>query len=126
MSLKLRSKETSVETFDVIVEGRLDSATFKQLETFLDGIIRPSIKGIRFDLAGLEYLSSMGLRVFLKTSKNLKTSGAKMAMINLQPQIKKVFEIANALGPMTVFESVEEADRYFDIMQKQELEKQNR
>jgi anti-sigma B factor antagonist len=124
MSLKIRSKETAVESFDVFVEGRLDSATFKQLETFLDGIIRPSIKGLRFDLSGLEYLSSMGLRVFLKTSKTLKAHGAKMAMINLQPQIKKVFEIANALGPMTVFESVEEADRYFDIMQKQEIEKQ--
>jgi hypothetical protein len=38
--------------------------------------------------------------------------------MNLQPQIKKVFDILNALPTMQVFASIEEMDRYLDAMQK--------
>ncbi|MBW1768561.1 MAG: hypothetical protein JRJ65_16145 [Deltaproteobacteria bacterium] len=47
-------------------------------------------------------------------------------MINLKPQIRKVFDIINALPEITVFKNVEEADRYLDIMQKREIEKQEK
>jgi hypothetical protein len=46
-------------------------------------------------------------------------------MVNLQPQIKKVFDIAQALPGEAVFSSVEEADEYFDAMQKKALEEGN-
>ena len=122
-TLKITSKETTLESFDVTPVGRLDSATYKQMESFLDDLIRPTLTSIRFDMAGLDYLSSMGLRVFMKCAKTLKANNAKMAMINLQPQIKKVFDIANAIGSMSVFETTEEADRYLDVMQKLASEK---
>ena len=80
-------------------------------------------RSIQYDLANLTYMSSMGLRLFLRTAKALKAAGGKMAVTNVQPQIRKVFEIANALGPLSVFESTEEADRYLDMMQKRELAK---
>ena len=38
--------------------------------------------------------------------------------MNLQPQIKKVFEIINAIPSMKIFTSMEELDEYLDIMQK--------
>jgi len=34
--------------------------------------------------------------------------------INLQPQIKKVFEILNALPSLKVFASIQELDSYLD------------
>jgi hypothetical protein len=37
--------------------------------------------------------------------------------INLQPQIKKVFEILNALPSLKVFASIQELDNYLDAMQ---------
>jgi hypothetical protein len=38
--------------------------------------------------------------------------------MNLQPQIKKVFDIINALPSMQIFASIEELDEYLDAMQK--------
>jgi hypothetical protein len=43
-------------------------------------------------------------------------------MANLQPQIKKVIEIAQALPSESIFASIEEADAYFDAMQKKVLD----
>jgi hypothetical protein len=38
--------------------------------------------------------------------------------MNLQPQIKKVFDIVNALPSMKIFASVDELDDYLDAIQK--------
>ncbi|MGD2270109.1 MAG: hypothetical protein PVI06_06895 [Desulfobacterales bacterium] len=38
--------------------------------------------------------------------------------MNLQPQIKKVFDIINALPSMQIFASIEELDEYLDAIQK--------
>jgi len=123
MTLKLHSLETSPGFFDISLEGRLDTSTYKQFEALLDSMGLGKVRGIRFDLSGLTYMSSMGLRMFFKASSLVRVTNGKMALKNLQPAIKKVFEIANALPSFSVFESVEEADRYFDRIQKKAAEK---
>jgi anti-sigma B factor antagonist len=44
-------------------------------------------------------------------------------MTNLQPQIRKVFEIIMALPSLNVFESVADLDRYLTGIQKKVLGK---
>ena len=48
----------------------------------------------------------------------LKKNDGKITFMNLQPQIKKVFEIINALPSMRIFSSIQELDDYLDVMQK--------
>ena len=43
--------------------------------------------------------------------------GGKFLLVNLQPQIKKVFEIIKALDGMNVFKDQEEMDDYLTAMQ---------
>ena len=43
--------------------------------------------------------------------------GGKFLLVNLQPQIKKVFEIIKALDGMNVFKNQEEMDDYLTAMQ---------
>jgi hypothetical protein len=38
--------------------------------------------------------------------------------MHLQPQIRKVFDILNALPTLQVFTSIQELDAYLDAMQK--------
>ena len=71
-----------------------------------------------FDLDELDYLSSAGIRVILKTRGALKKNNGKITFMNLQPQIKKVFDIINALPSMQIFANIEELDEYLDVMQK--------
>ena len=78
---------------------------------------------MRFDLERLDYISSMGLRVMLQAMQSLKATNGQLILMRLQAPVKRVFEIAHLLPKMSVFASVEEADRYFDAMQRKEQEK---
>jgi anti-anti-sigma regulatory factor len=59
----------------------------------------------------------MGIRVLVKAKKALQTRQAKPVFINLQPPIRKVFDILNAMPSLQVFASVAELDAYLDAMQ---------
>ncbi|NLI33918.1 MAG: hypothetical protein GX422_14245 [Deltaproteobacteria bacterium] len=43
-------------------------------------------------------------------------------MMNLQPQIKRVFEIINALPSLQIFSSIQELDDYLTEMQRQTIQ----
>ena len=118
MSLKVASREKSPGVFIVSPEGSLDTDTYPILEEKVDLLLNTPSGTIIFDLEKLEYISSMGVRVIAKTKKSLKESGGKVVLLNLQPQIRKVFEIIKALPSEQIFSSIEEMDRYLDNMQK--------
>jgi hypothetical protein len=48
---------------------------------------------------------------------NWLTDG-RMAFMNLQPQIQKVFDILKVIPLLKVFANIQELDRYLDSMQK--------
>ena len=102
----------------VALHGRLDTQTYAKCEQHLQPCLGPATRVLVLDLAELVYMSSMGLRVLMKTNKALAAHGGKLLLTRLQPPIRAVIDIANALPPQSVFASVEEADRYLDAIQK--------
>lgn len=72
------------------VSGRLDTNTAPELEdeTKLDGVSE-----VVFDFAGLEYISSAGLRILLTAKKQMMASGGKMSVVNANDAVRGVFEI---------------------------------
>ena len=98
--------------------GRLDTQTYAQCEQRLQPLLTAATRVLVFDMAKLDYLSSMGLRVLMKTNRALAAQGGKCLLTRLQPPIRTVIDIANALPSENVFASVEEADRYLDLMQR--------
>lgn len=121
MPLKIHSQEKKPMCFEIGLEGRLDMTTYEQLQANLDFLFQSTVKGIIFDMAQLEYINSMGLRVILMTAKKAKSQGATFLVIRPQPQVKAILDIANALPAQSIFSSVAEADRYFDAIQKKKL-----
>ena len=122
MTLKVASSEKSQGVFIISPEGSLDTDTYPILEEKVDLILDTSPDMLIFDLEKLDYISSMGVRVIAKAKKSLKKNEGKVVLLNLQPQIRKVFEIIKALPSEQIFESVEELDRYLDTMQKGPIE----
>ncbi|HOX22637.1 MAG TPA: STAS domain-containing protein [Elusimicrobiales bacterium] len=117
MSLQVKAVEKKAGFFEVSVAGRLDTSTYTQLENQLK-MLMPSASAIVLEMGLLDYISSMGLRVIFKATKDMKAKNGVFMMSGMQPQIKKVFEIANALEKESVFLSVDEADKYFQAMQE--------
>jgi anti-sigma B factor antagonist len=98
--------------------GSLDTATAPELEHELGPVMNRCGKDLMFDLAGLKFISSAGLRVFSIVRKQLKERGGQASFINMQPQITEVFEIIKALPGVGVFASEAEFDSYLAARQK--------
>lgn len=107
----------------LILKGRLDSATSPEFEISVSGLLDTPPPVLVLDMAGLDYISSAGLRIVFKLQKAQKRGGGEMLMLNLTPPVRKVFEIIDALPSLSVFGSIAELDDYLDHMQAQERDK---
>ncbi|MGD8521617.1 MAG: STAS domain-containing protein [Desulfobacterales bacterium] len=118
MSLKVKVDQKKAGVITVSPIGSIDARTYSVLEEEVDSILKKTPDVIVFDMEFLDYLNSMGVRVLLKTKKQMQKHNGKVIFMKLQPQIKKVFDILNALPSLQVFASIEELDNYLDTMQK--------
>ena len=103
--------------------GSLDSNTYTDLQDHVAAITKNKPGVLVLDLKDLSYISSAGVRVVIAAQKAMKAAGGGFAIVNLQPQIRKVFEIIMALPSPNVFESVADLDRYLAGIQKKVLGK---
>ncbi len=74
--------------------GRLDSNTSPEFEKKIFEVIEDGTKSVIVDFESLDYISSAGLRVLLKATKELKRSDGKIVLCSMKEYIKEVFEIA--------------------------------
>jgi anti-anti-sigma factor len=120
MSLKVNSAETRPGVFTVSPIGTLDANSYTILETTVDLILKESPDVLIFDMEYLDYINSMGVRVLLKAKKALEKDNGKIIFMHLQRQIKKVFEILNAIPTLQVFSNIQEMDdcKYFQTSRR--------
>jgi anti-sigma B factor antagonist len=118
MSLKVNSAETRPGVFTISPIGTLDANTYSILEGTVDAVLNQSPDVLVFDMEYLDYINSMGVRVLLKAKKAVEKDNSKIIFMHLQRQIRKVFDILNALPTLQVFTSIKELDEYLDTMQK--------
>jgi anti-anti-sigma factor len=117
MSLDIVITPVANNGIRISIAGSLDSNTAPELQQSIDAEINESISTTIMDFKDLDFLSSAGLRIIFKTKKIMDNSGGKFFLVNLQPQIKKVFEIIKALDGMNVFKNQDEMDEYLTVMQ---------
>jgi anti-sigma B factor antagonist len=71
----------------VVVSGRLDAAEAAAAQSFLD-----TVEGtVTLDCSRLDYISSAGLGVLLKTQKRLLAENGKLRLAGLKPHLHDVF-----------------------------------
>jgi anti-anti-sigma factor len=122
MGLKIDTASPKPKVTRITLHGRLDTNTTPQLDDILNGLLMGETFTVVYDLENLEYVSSAGIRAIFRTSKELEKKGGGIAVVNIQPQVQKVFDIVKALPVRSIFASWDEVDEYLDIMQKRVLE----
>lgn len=93
-------KITNGKELTINVEGRLDTVTAPELEKE----VKESVQGVEvlvFDLAGLDYISSAGLRVVLSAQKIMNAQG-KMIVKNVNEAVMEIFEITGFTDVLTI------------------------
>jgi anti-anti-sigma factor len=122
MSLEIKTTQKALNAYVVSCTGRLDTETAPLLEKEVRRLIGLGPQLLALDLEQLAYMSSAGVRVLMIAHKGMKDLGGKVALLRLQPQIKKVLEIIQALPEQRIFKDMGELDAYLDKMQKKVLE----
>ena len=124
MVLKVNIDNKQNGVFLVSLDGQADTDTYLLFEEKIKPLLVPLTKVLILDMSKLSYISSAGLGVIFRAQEVIESNKGSFIMSNLQPQIKKVFEVMKALPNMSVFQDMAEVDAYLDDMQKKELNKQ--
>ena len=91
------------------LNGRLDSNTSPALEKKLVSAIENGTRNMVIDFENLDYISSAGLRIILKTTKDLKRTEGNIVLCAMQDYVREVFEIVGFDTFLPIFATVDEA-----------------
>lgn len=116
--LKVDITKHKTDGYIVMLEGHLDTDTYLSFEDKVKPLLVPSTRTLVINLKKLEYISSSGIGALFNTKKAIEETGGTVLLANLQPQIKRVFDVLKALPKESVFESMEEVDKYLDVIQE--------
>ena len=97
LDARLNKNETSLT---VLLSGRLDTMTSSEL----DGKLNAQIGGVTeltFDLQGLEYISSAGLRILLSAQKAMNRQGS-MVIRHVSDEVREIFDVTGFSDIMTI------------------------
>lgn len=94
------------DIFIFSIQGRLDAMSVPQLEEQINQWFEQSGTKLVFDLDGLDYISSAGLRVFLTTAKKMKARDGKLCMARLRENVKDIFTISGFIALIPAFDTL--------------------
>ncbi|NKC30845.1 STAS domain-containing protein [Falsiroseomonas selenitidurans] len=84
--------EISPAANKLVLVGRLDATTVGQVETRFTAAVAASGRSAVIDLTGLEFLSSLGIRLLLSSSRVVTRRGGTVVMFGAQPMVAEVLE----------------------------------
>ena len=86
---------------------RVDTNTAPEVEKTIWENIGDGDGKMVIDFSQVDYISSAGLRVLLKTAKQMKKGGGKLGLCNLNEQVTEVLELSGFMGIIDCHDSVD-------------------
>ena len=97
---------------DVLVAdmvGRLDSRTAGPASTELNQIAQEGHAKLVLNVAGLEYVSSAGLRAILVAAKLVQAHGGAMKICHANATVKQVMEVSGMSSLLRLYDTEKDA-----------------
>jgi anti-sigma B factor antagonist len=85
---------------ELVIKGRLDSITSEEAGKIFDNVAE-RFDDLTIDMKDVDYISSAGLRVFLRTFITLNNKNGTMKLKNVDKAVMEVFEITGFAGLYT-------------------------
>ena len=102
------TKQSAGQFTELIIKGRLDGYWADHLTSALEEVVRGGADHVRLNLAGVGYISSMGVRVLIKFYRQLHGINGALLVSNPSEPVKRVLEMMH-LGKLLISESVDPA-----------------
>ncbi len=103
------SVKTTNEVKVLAFEGKLDTQTSPDAQQQLTRLIEEGENRFLVNFEKLDYISSVGLRVLLAASKQLKGIDGELRICSLNEVVREVFDISGFTTIFKVFGSESEA-----------------
>lgn len=91
-------------TLTAVFDGRLDTLAAQQIADTVEPLLQHADQTIILDCGKMPFISSSGLRIFLKIRKEVASKGGKMCLKKVCPDVMQVFKMTKLVD---VFEIVE-------------------
>jgi len=93
----------------VAPQGRLDTFTVAAFEQTLTEQLDAGRVRLVVDLADVTYVSSSGLRALLSARRRARSAGGDVALCNMAPRVREIFEMVGFVSLFNIYASVQEA-----------------
>jgi len=91
----------------VRVSGRLDAVTAPAFEAHCQQALAAGERDVILDFAGLEYISSAGLRGVLTAAKSVAAGSGEFALANAHGIVRQVLDISGFLRMFKILDSLD-------------------
>ncbi len=103
------TQENRGQVIIIGLRGRLDAVACSGVEKELLAQAAQDQARIAFDLSGMSYISSAGLRLLVGVAKQVEMRSGKLALATLNHDVYNIFKIAGVIPLFSVYETVDEA-----------------
>jgi len=109
--IELRTQDGTDRITRVALVGMLDLIAVGQIETpFMAATVARGENTV-VDLSGLSFIASLGMGILVSTYKGLKRKGAKIVLLNPQPDVESALLVARLQTILPIVRSEEEVQR---------------
>jgi anti-anti-sigma factor len=108
--MELNYSETDRGVRVIRLKGNLDSAGVSQIETGFAGHCAGDNARVMVDVAEVEFLASIGIRLLLLNAKSVSSRGGKMVLLAPTPEVEEVLELTGILPVIPAYASTESAE----------------
>ena len=109
MNFKVLNK-TNYSIISSAVE-KLNLSNASELKSLILAVNKANINNLIIDLANTSYCDSSGLSALLSANRLCKNSNGQFILTTLQPNVKKMIEIAQLHRVLSITENLEEAEK---------------
>ena len=88
--------ERDFELVTLEITGRLDTTTAPNLESVINELSEDT-RELIFDMSGVEYISSAGIRVLLGAYKKMTLNQGEMRIEKVNELVREIYEMAGLL-----------------------------
>jgi anti-anti-sigma factor len=78
----------------VVVGGEIDLTSAPRLDDEVTGLIEDSVNELTIALGAVSFMDSTGLRVLLKASKLMESSGGRLVIDSPSDPVRRLFEVS--------------------------------
>ncbi len=107
MQLDTKILENGIK--QITLTGRLDVRGTAEIDNIFTIQTTTKKVPVLVDISGVDFVASLGLQMLLNGAKGLIARGGKMVLLNPQPMVKNVFNVAGIIELIPIYDDFEAA-----------------